>query len=112
MLLGSGGPARPDPRPEPSERPLSSLDVKLIALLDEPIAPDESLLAGFRRKERALAAAFAGLTLDDARALSSRLSREDPGDLLAVRFARLTAERRARLLSFLADARRRDALRR
>ncbi|MGE0550364.1 MAG: hypothetical protein AB7O24_06780 [Kofleriaceae bacterium] len=109
VLLGSGGPARPDPKPKPAP-PLSPLDATLVALLDEPIGPDESLLAGFRRKERELATVFAGLTVDEARGLSARLAAADPDDLLAVRFARLTAERRARLLSFLNDAPRRDAM--
>lgn len=65
----------------------------------------------FRRKEHALGALFATLSVMEARALHARLSNPRPGDAVAARFATLVIERRARLLGGLAGARRREACR-
>ncbi|CAN5916058.1 hypothetical protein BH11MYX2_BH11MYX2_25110 [soil metagenome] len=65
---------------------------------------------GFHRKERELIAALDTLTVAESRALQSRLANPKEGDELANKFARLTIDRRARVLSFLADAGRREAL--
>jgi hypothetical protein len=50
------------------------------------------------------------LTVPESRVLHGRLSNPRGGDRLAASFMRLTAERRARLINFIADARRRAAL--
>ena len=88
----------------------SSNDAALIGVLDSPAAPGETCRDQFARKEVALRAAFASLSVATQRALHRRLSAAAPGDVLAERFSRLAADRRARLLAFLGDARRREAL--
>lgn len=88
----------------------SSYDAPLAAILDAELLPGEPALVGFSRKERELGEAFAALPVMDQRALHARLSVLRPGDLLAAKFARLTSERRARLVAFLGDARRRAAV--
>jgi hypothetical protein len=85
-------------------------DAHLIAILDAPLRAGEPAQVGFLRKEAELRAAFAALPVLDARALHARLANPRGGDVFADRFSRLTVERRTRLLSFLADARRRAAL--
>lgn len=85
-------------------------DARLAAILGAPLATGETTHAGFARKERELGTAFAQLGVLDARALHQRLANPRAGDMLAATFARLTVERRTRLLAFLADARRRAAV--
>ncbi|HWO22573.1 MAG TPA: hypothetical protein VNO30_27630 [Kofleriaceae bacterium] len=106
-------PPAPAPRPPPAPTPAPALtiDDQLIAILEAPLLPGETVASGYRRKEAALGAALAALTVPEARALHARLLAAHPGDLLADKLTRLTAERRHRLLAFLADARRREALR-
>jgi hypothetical protein len=89
--------------PVSNERPL-------IAILDRPLGKGELASIGFARKEHDLGAAFAKLTVLEARRLHARLTINAPDDVLAARFAQLTVDRRDRLLHFLADARRREAL--
>ena len=88
----------------------TSVDGRLIAILDAPLAVGETAHTGFQRKEHELGAAFAALSVLDARNLHARLASPKAGDALAHKFARMTLERRIRLLNFLADARRRAAL--
>lgn len=88
----------------------SSHDARLLAILEAPLADGEPTHVGFARKERELGEAFAALAIFDQRALHARLSNPKPADQLAERFARLTVERRTRLLNFLGDARRRAAV--
>ena len=85
-------------------------DGKLIAILDAPLASGESALAGFQRKEHELGTLIATLSATACHALHERLATPQHGDELAHKFARLTVERRTRLLDFLADARRRENL--
>ena len=99
----SAGPSR-----SPSAASIS--DVQLIAVLDAPLAPGETVQAGYARKENELGTLFARLTILESRALHARLANPRPGDELATKFARLVVERRARLLAFLSDARRRAAI--
>jgi len=94
----------------PANAPACNADAALLAILDAPLASGETAFAGFHRKEVELRAAFAALPVMEARALHGRLSNPRAGDVLAARFARLTIERRTRLLTFLAAARRREAL--
>jgi hypothetical protein len=87
----------------------ASHDAPLLAILDAPLRDGEPRQVGYRRKEAELRRVFAALAVPDARALHARLDCPRPGDMLAARFAGLIAERRGRLLAFLADARRRAA---
>ncbi len=88
----------------------ASIEARLVGLIDAPLAPGETAMTGFARKETELGTAFAQLTILDAGALHKRLSINAAGDALAAKFARLTVDRRNRLLTFLANARRREAL--
>lgn len=88
----------------------SSHDAALVAILDAPLHEGEPAQLGFFRKEAELRAAFAALPVLAARALHARLANPRTNDVLATKFARLVAERRNRLLAFLADARRREAI--
>ena len=91
-------------------KPIPTACDPLLAILDAPLHAGETVAAGFARKERELGAAFAKLTVLAAYALRKRLANPLRDDVLAEKFARLTVERRNRLLQFLADARRRAAL--
>lgn len=90
-----------------------------------PIAHEEDILAiivaapqhgeriefAFRRKEHELMQLMAQLSVADAFELTRRLTVRLEEDLLATRFhERLAGDRRNRLMGFLRDARRRDAL--
>jgi len=87
------------------------LENEIIAVFDERPAPGEQLEMAFRRKEQQLAAVFARLNAVDSLALQRRLNLSLSDDPIAERFGRLVVARRTRLLAFLADARRRIALR-
>ncbi len=82
----------------------------LIAILDRPLGKGELASIGFARKEHDLNAAFAKLTVLEARTIHARLTINAPDDMLAAKFAQLTVDRRTRLLYFLAGARRREAV--
>ena len=103
----SGAPAK---RPAAARQSSASKDAAFIAIIAAPLEWDETAYVGFDRKEAELRTAFAALSVLEARALQSRLSNPRSGDQLAAAFMRLTGERRARLINFLADARRREAL--
>ena len=64
----------------------------------------------FKQKEHDLGALFARLSVPESRALHKRLCNPATDDRLAHAFSRLVTERRGRLLTFLADARRREAI--
>jgi hypothetical protein len=93
-------------RPPPAAPP-TTIDGRLIAILDTPCAPYETLDEGFARKERALGEVLAALPGAAARALRFRLTACKAGDELANKFARLSLERRARLLVLLLEQRKR-----
>jgi hypothetical protein len=88
------------------------LEAEIIAVLDEQPRSREPSAAAFQRKEHALRELFAALDVHDARVLHRRLTIPMHDDPIEQRFARLVAERKARLIAFLADARRRAARRR
>lgn len=88
----------------------TSVDATLLAILESPIEDYEPAAIGFARKESELRQIFGTLGVLEARALHSRLASPRSGDQLAHAFLRLTADRRARLTNYLADARRRAAL--
>jgi hypothetical protein len=98
--------------PKPAARPTwsDSTDVALLAILEAPLHPGETAAVGFARKEAELRHILASLSVLESRALHVRLSCPKDGDPLPRAFARMTAERRARLIHFIADARRREAL--
>jgi len=87
-----------------------SYDARLAAIIDADLQHGEPALVGFARKERELGEACAALPIMDQRALHTRLSNPKAGDTLAAKFCRLTSDRRARLIAFLGDARRRAAM--
>lgn len=93
----------------PAWRPVSA-ETEILATLDAPRAAGEQHDAAFRRKEFELGAIFATLSALDSLELQRRVGLRLPGDALAERFGRLTAERRARLIAFLVAARRRFAV--
>lgn len=99
----------PLPPPSPPEAQPVVDDARLLAILAAPLKPGETASLGYARKERELAAAFARLAVVEAYALRKRLASPTADDELAQKFARLTVERRTRLIQFLADARRRAA---
>ena len=99
--------------PAPALAPAhSAVDARLLAVLVAPGSAFETALACFERKERELTELFAELSAIESRALHLRLSHPRAGDALATRFSHLAVDRRVRLLTFLADARRREARRR
>lgn len=86
------------------------VDEQLTVILDAPLVPGETAMAGYQRKELALIGVLAKLSPVDAKALHFRLSNPLGSDELAKRFARLAVDRRTRLLNFIADTRRRLAM--
>lgn len=86
------------------------VELRLRTILQTGIRPGETLNAGYQRLEHELGAQLATLTVLQSRALHRRLANPGPGDALASAFQRLIPPRRGRLLAFLADARRREAL--
>jgi hypothetical protein len=110
---GQGGPRSCEPtiaiRPPSAPRP-DTIDARLIAILDAPLGLGETAAGGYARKEQELGGVLATLSVLDSRALHLRLTTMQSGDELANKFARLTIERRTRLLNFLSDVRRRHAL--
>jgi hypothetical protein len=103
------GPAKPA-APAAARNAIEASDAYLIAIIESPLADGETAYAGFARKEEELRIAFAALTILESRALQARLSTPRSGDRFAAAFSRLTVERRGRLINFLGNARRREAL--
>jgi hypothetical protein len=101
---------QPTPRLDRGVSPERELAV--LSILARGAEGGETIEIAFRRKEAELLAVFAELAPLEARSLRERLSSPDPADPVACGFARLVHERRTRLLSFLADAPRRAALKR
>jgi hypothetical protein len=87
------------------------VELQMCAILMAPIGMNETIDRGFARKECELTALFGSLTPLQARTLHRRLANPRTDDSVATLFARLVAERRTRLLVFLAGARRRAAIR-
>jgi hypothetical protein len=90
--------------------PVEARDAALIAIVEARLEPGETTYTGFARKEEQLRAAFAALSVLEARSLHARLSSPRTGDRFAAAFSRMTVERRARLINFLGNAGRREAL--
>lgn len=86
-------------------------DAEILGVLATPAVAGESTDAFHRRKEHLLGALFAALGAAEADALHERLSTTPRADdRVAAQFGRLVHERRERLLAFLGDARRREAI--
>ena len=86
-------------------------ELEILEVLAQPVLPGEQLAFAFKRKERCLGELFAQLSINDSRELHRRCTLGIPGDALAASFRRLVPDRQSRLLAFLADARRREAVR-
>jgi hypothetical protein len=87
-----------------------SLEAEILAVLAEAPMPGERLAFAFKHKEQRLGALFARLSVVDSRELHRRCTLALPGDELAASFRRLVPDRQARLLAFVADVRRRQAM--
>jgi hypothetical protein len=77
----------------------------LIAELERPKPPGDTHVHAANRREAALRAQFAQLPPHESLALQRRLEMAAPDDPLAIAFARLVPERRARLLAHLEELR-------
>lgn len=104
------------PVPQDEARPFVLVWVPLPGDLDQRIiatihAPSDRVSAqtAYREKEHQLGAILAMLTVAEAQSLHRRLTIPASDDPVAAAFARLTQDRRDRLVQFLADARRRAA---
>lgn len=87
----------------------SWFEPQLNAILRRPVESGNAHEA-HRMKEHEIGELFAKLTVMESWTLHKRLSNPSAIDDLASAFGRLILERRARLLAFLGDARRRAAI--
>jgi hypothetical protein len=87
-------------------RPAPSFDERALAILTARCPPYRAATEELARKERELGLVFAAVPRGEARVLQFRLTACAPGDELARAFARLSLERRARLLAVLFYVRR------
>ena len=85
-------------------------EARLLRILTDSSHLGETIEAVFRRKEQALGSMFASLSGQVSRSLHARLDTPRNGDKLAAQFQRLVQDRRQRLLAFLGDGRRREAV--
>lgn len=93
------------------QAPLSAeIEAELLRVLTSTPNDGETREAAFRRKEHEVGGLFAGLSSLQSRTLHRRLHQRRAGDAIAEAFGRMIAERQARLLAFLLDARRREAI--
>jgi hypothetical protein len=79
--------------------------------LRAPLQPGATAQMANALKEQAIGMLLDQLTVSESRWLRKRLIRKDPSDALSKEFSLLMHERQQRLLQFLADAPRRDAIR-
>lgn len=86
------------------------VEQQLVDVLKATPGFGETIEAAFTRKENEARELMAQLSVMQARSLHARLQNPANGDVLAEAFGRMLATRRERLLAFLADARRREAL--
>ncbi len=93
--------------PVPAATIASPTDAAITSVLASANPYGESVATAYARKERELAALFAGLSVAEAQQLHTRLATPIAGDVVAAQFERLVADRRARLLALLAGASRR-----
>lgn len=91
--------------------PVDAFDARFVAIVMAAPPPGFTAKAAHDAKEQALLALLAGLTPVESLYLHKRLANPRPGDAVAAAFGRMVVERRGRILAFVADARRRAALR-
>jgi hypothetical protein len=87
-----------------------AVERELLEALSASPQAGETIDVAYRRKEERIGAVFAGLTVLEARTLHRRLTTPSANDAIATQFSRLIESRRARLLAFLLDTRRRQAV--
>ncbi|HEX4455400.1 MAG TPA: hypothetical protein VH143_31290 [Kofleriaceae bacterium] len=85
-----------------------SREDEILAVLSAPIS--SSAQAGFAEKETQLKSELAQLSPAESQQLASRLTKLHKDDAIATAVSRLTPERRARIVGFLADARKRSVI--
>lgn len=103
--------AAPSTQRPTQPRPRATTEEVLLDILEAPVPAGHTAASGYKLKEEALGVVMAQLSADESRVLYKRLATPVEGDVLAAAFAaRLTGERRNRLLVYLADARRRAAI--
>lgn len=88
----------------------SEIETQLTQILASLPMPGETIELAYKRKEHEIGSVFASLSALESRALHERLTLARRDDALATQFSRLIEGRRLRLLAFLNDARRRDAI--
>lgn len=96
---------------QPKHTQVIAIEDELIKVLESPIDCCETHRAGYDRKERELLALLDGLTPVEAHELGRRLALASVNDRIVRAFSRLAADRRARVVAFIADTRRRIACR-
>ncbi|CAN5509493.1 hypothetical protein BH11MYX1_BH11MYX1_53660 [soil metagenome] len=107
-LVRAGSAAEPLHEPVPGVQPvpklatLSPIDAQLIAILEAECEPHQTALVGFARKEVQMKTLLATLSLIESLAMHKRLSNPMTTDKVAAKFSRFTAERRNRIVQFLA----------
>ena len=88
-------------QPVPHARPPASVDARIVAIIDAPLRPGESMLFGATRKEAELFAILATLTVAQSRAYHARLWSPNSADPLAAKLALLGSDRKRQLIYFL-----------
>jgi len=99
-----------EPTPPAPIVPIDPVAERLIAIIFAPAPAGMTHRAAHDARERAVIAELEPLTAVEALHLHRRLSNPRSGDALAAAFARMVVERRGRILQFLSDTRRRQAL--
>ena len=88
----------------------ATVEASVLRILMSSQRTGETIENAYRRKETELVEVLGKLGLVESRTLQRRLEIAAEDDALAQQFGRLTRDRRQRLISFLANARRREAL--
>jgi SpoVK/Ycf46/Vps4 family AAA+-type ATPase len=97
--------------PKPVKQAVAaSIEAAMLRILTSSLRLGETIDSGYRRKEQEIVAVLGKLSVIESRALHRRLESASGDDPLAQQFSRLTRDRRERLISFLANARRREAI--
>ena len=101
----------PTPAPSEAKPPVTiSIEHEIIGLIERPIDPTETHREGNERKERELCTLLDRLTDLEAHTMRRRLAAARSNDDLVVAFGRLSIDRRARIIAFIEDTRRRHAM--
>ncbi len=95
--------APPAPR-APSPTLSADHERTLVAIVLRPLSPGETHAAGYATRERELCAALLALPPIELLAFRNRITASRPDDVLAAAFARMTIDRRQRIVAFAARA--------